>query len=259
MIKQGHIILALLLLLAIVGELSQRPSPSAGEYNRPPPSQAQANQQQSTDGRGTEQSPFVIRTIKSKEETAEDRADRQAKTFDDHVTWFLSAAVAVGTLLQFGALIVIILTTRNQLRAYVMIESVAIVGIAEGRKPDVHITIKNSGQTPARNVTHWSKLGFSTFPEIAEPVPRRDSDETLPESTMAPGGTLGIITGIDRELNAATIKAIKDQSYALYVLGEIRYTDAFGKHRETDFLLFCTGHLADSGSAASYKKGNRIT
>jgi hypothetical protein len=150
-------------------------------------------------------------------------------------------------------------TTRAQLRAYVMIESVAITGISDGQKPDVHISIKNSGQTPASYVTHWAKLGCTTFPEMSGPIPRRDPSETLPESAMAPGAILNIITGVDRELNAATIRAIKAQTHALYVIGEIRYIDAFGTPRDTDFLLFCTGHLADSGSAASYKTGNRIT
>jgi hypothetical protein len=150
-------------------------------------------------------------------------------------------------------------TTRAQLRAYVMVESVAITGVGDGQRPDVHITIKNSGQTPAQRVTHWAKLGFSTFPEMSGPIPPRDPKETLPESTVAPGGTLGIITGVDLALNASTIRAISAQTHALYVKGETRYIDVFGKRQETDFLLFCTGHLASAGSAASYKTGNRIT
>ena len=149
--------------------------------------------------------------------------------------------------------------SERQLRAYVMIESVAITGIGDGQKPDIHITIKNSGQSPASHVTHWAKLGFSTFPEMSGPIPERNPNENLPESAMAPGGTVGIITGVDLALNGATIRAIQAETHALYVKGEIRYTDAFGKSRETDFLLFCTGHLANAGSAASYKTGNRIT
>jgi hypothetical protein len=150
-------------------------------------------------------------------------------------------------------------TTRAQLRAYVMIESAHISGISNGEKPDVHITLKNSGQTTASHVTHWAKLGFSTWPEITGPIPERNSSEALPESSMAPGGMVSLTTGIEKQLNEDTINALISQSYALYVKGAIRYVDVFGRKRETDFLLFCTGHLVASGSVASYKTGNRIT
>jgi hypothetical protein len=43
------------------------------------------------------------------------------------------------------------------------------------------------------------------------------------------------------------------------VVGEIRYRDAFGKYRETDFVLFCTGAMVTTGTMASFETGNRIT
>lgn len=98
-------------------------------------------------------------------------------------------------------------TARAQLRAYVMVHSVAITGISNGDKPDAHLTIKNYGQTPATRVTHWAKLGFSTFPVMSGPIPKRDLKEMLPEGPMAPSATLALITGVDLALNAPTIAA----------------------------------------------------
>jgi len=143
-------------------------------------------------------------------------------------------------------------TTRAQLRAYVMIESVAITGISNGEKPDVHVTIKNYGQTPATKVTHWAKLGFSTWSNIGGPIPGRDANERLPESVMGPGSTLHLVTGIDLAFNEETIAALAAQSHALYLKGEVRYVDALGTKRETDFLMFCTGYMIPTGSMAGY-------
>jgi hypothetical protein len=149
-------------------------------------------------------------------------------------------------------------TTRAQLRAYVMVQSVVITEIHDGGAPDAHITLKNFGQTPATDVTHWARLIFSTFPEPARPLPGRGNAE-LPESTMAPGATLGVITGLPAPLPPIVTETLIAHTHALYVVGQIGYVDVFGKRRQTDFLLFCTGHLLPTGSVANHQTGNRIT
>jgi hypothetical protein len=140
-----------------------------------------------------------------------------------------------------------------------MIDNVAITNVNDGGAPNALITLKNFGQTPAKNVTHWAKLVFSTFPEPTRPLPGRAPNEALPESAMAPSGTLRLITGIDIPLNTVIMGALGAQTNALYLRGEVRYVDAFGAKRETDFLLFCTGHLVPTGTVASHQTGNRIT
>jgi hypothetical protein len=81
----------------------------------------------------------------------------------------------------------------------------------------------------------------------------------LPPRPLAPGATVHILTGVNIELNPATLTALERKSHAIYVTGEIRYEDAFGVPRETDFLLFCTGAQVAKGTMASYDTGNRIT
>lgn len=112
--------------------------------------------------------------------------------------------------------------------------------------------------TPATNLTHWARLGFTAFPADINAIPKKPK-EILPATVLSPGGTFHINTGINKPLNAATIRAIGERTYALFVVGEIRYDDAFGRHRETDFLLFCNGEFANDGSCASYDIGNRVT
>jgi hypothetical protein len=148
-------------------------------------------------------------------------------------------------------------TSERQLRAYVMIHSVAIRNTTVGGKPEVTITFKNSGETPASEMTHWARLGFHPFPSpISFPQKPR---QTMPPAPLAPGGVIMITTGIDRQLDTTTFATLQNRSHALYLAGEIRYKDAFGKPRETDFVLFCTGPLVASGTMASFETGNRIT
>ena len=147
--------------------------------------------------------------------------------------------------------------SERQLRAYVMIDAVNVENLTIGGCPEARLTIKNSGQTPAFNLTHWARMGFYTFP-LTSPVPPRTT-ELLPPRPLAPGATVHVYTGISKELNSATLAALESRSHALYVAGEIRYDDAFGVPRETDFCLFCTGPQVAKGSMASYNTGNRIT
>src|ERR1700730_6500398 len=114
MLRNRHLILGLALLLASslnsFGQ-SQEPSPSSGDSDKPQQAQSKSGQQKgATDNRGTAQSPLIVRSIKGDEEAAKDEQDRKDKAFNDSITIFLSAAVAIGTLLQFSALVVIIRT-----------------------------------------------------------------------------------------------------------------------------------------------------
>lgn len=148
-------------------------------------------------------------------------------------------------------------TAERQLRAYVMIDSVNLTNLAVGGNPEAHITFKNSGQTPASEMTHWARLGFLQFPTPSGSFPQKPQ-RILPASTLAPGGKVTITTGINQPLNPVTLAALQS-SHALYLVGEIRYRDAFGEQRETDFVLFCTGPMVAAGTMASFETGNRIT
>jgi hypothetical protein len=185
------------------------------------------------------------------------------KTIEDPLTVF-TAILAVATLALAGFMQLQIRDGRKsserQLRAYVMIDTVKIENIRMGGEPEVKLTFKNSGQTPATNLTHWARLSFNTFPEITGELPTVKKGERLPPGPLAPGGKIHLTTGIDRPLDAAVLNTIiVDRTHAFYIVGELRYVDAFGVPRETDFLLFSTGSFATEGSMASYKTGNHIT
>src|SRR5262249_45817468 len=132
---QRATIFGLALALVLIGDSwgqSQRPSPRARQQSGPPQAQAQSSQQPPADNRGTEAAPLVVRTIKSKEETAKDEQDRKDKAFNDYITIFLSAAVAIIGFLQFLTFVAMIRTSRRQLRAYVYVASAKVANAVEG-------------------------------------------------------------------------------------------------------------------------------
>lgn len=184
------------------------------------------------------------------------------KTTDDPVAVFTAVGAFATTFLFIGVLLQLKdarLSSERQLRAYVMIQTVRLENFSVGGTPEVRLVFKNFGKTPATNLTHWARLGFNTFPEITGELHFTRGYEELPPSPLAPGGKVHLVTGIDKPLDWSTVNAVIEKTYAFYVIGEIRYVDAFGTTRETDFLLFSTGSFATEGSMANYKIGNRIT
>jgi len=181
-------------------------------------------------------------------------------------TWSLSDKIAViasvVAFLQFLALIATVFvmrrTAERQLRAYIMVDTARIDNLKVGEKPVAHLTFKNSGQTPAREVSHWCAMGFDTFPHRI-PIKSVDEDEEFNPRPLAPQGVIHTRTDERRALNQATMDAIVEGTYAVYVVGQIRYFDAFGVRRETDFMLYAGGPIGVGGDLAGYKTGNRIT
>lgn len=150
-------------------------------------------------------------------------------------------------------------TAERQLRAYVMIEKAHIENLQIGKTPKARIVIKNWGQTPAYNVTHWCAVGFGPYPiPPNNPLPGSDEEEVeMPPRPIAPGGDFHLWADGDCEINQVRMNALKSGHYAIYVAGCVRYTDAFRRNRTTDFLLLAGGPIPLDGSLGGYPRGNR--
>jgi hypothetical protein len=153
-------------------------------------------------------------------------------------------------------------TAERELRAYVMIENAHIDGLDVGHFPRAALTLKNTGTTPAYNLTHWCAMGFAPFP-LEGAVPDSGEEIPLPPRPLAPGSIINTwaTVGQNPPMNLATLNAMRAGTHALYIVGQIQYDDGFGNRRETEFLLFCGGNIGilEGGAVASYMTGNRIT
>jgi hypothetical protein len=234
-------VIGTLFFLAIVGEVRSSRS-------QPPTRPSESfQQQQKTQNSLDNNSPiFVLKTVRwiSKHHIA-------IEAFSAALLPFVTVILGWIAYRQFT-------TTHAQLRAYVMVDAAALKGLRPGEKPIARLSIKNSGQTPALNLTHWCMMGFDKYP-ISHPIDTGEEDSQMPRRPLAPHAVIHTTATTDRLMNEDTLRAMGRGEFAIYVVGQIRYTDAFGKHRETDFLLFAGGPIGITGEMASYTTGNRIT
>jgi hypothetical protein len=131
-------------------------------------------------------------------------------------------------------------TTRAQLRAYVFVGEVKIID-PDGAEPQAAVTLSNFGKTPAYRVTVSTGACGDKFP------PRRTVFDPTPVSpyssrfVFAPGG-LGIRNiPLKTLLNSHRMIGLRNGALALYVYGEILYTDAFQKGQSTKFRFMIGG------------------
>jgi len=154
-------------------------------------------------------------------------------------------------------------TTQKQLRAYVFAFD-ADVFDAGTDSVRASIAIKNSGQTPAYDVkVSIAANAFYVTDDITfHPTPVGPDTKTF---VFGPGGSgrrdipLRPIIG-----EPASVSTVKDGNGALYVWGEILYTDTFGKDQYTRFRFMIGGKdgwpddnkmfLCSNGNEASQDK-----
>jgi hypothetical protein len=122
---------------------------------------------------------------------------------------------------------------ERQLRAYISIDTAQVT--INGQILRAVIGIKNSGQTPAYDLTAKSRL-HTQEPGTFIPVPLEDveTSKTIvgPNVTIHPTATLTIPGD-----NTVVLPALRDDAAVIYVIGRIEYRDVFDKLHHLDFRL----------------------
>jgi len=154
-----------------------------------------------------------------------------------------------------------IATTRRQLRAYVAIEQASIDNIAYGETPVASLIFRNTGQTPAYDAMIFGKMVFEAFP-LNAPLPALEFDSFgASRETYGPGAKREIKETLSAPLNVEQVKQVHSGSHALWIYGEVRYTDTFGTKRVTTYRRFTSGAIRSSLGRAlvAHQEGNKQT
>lgn len=138
---------------------------------------------------------------------------------------------------------------ERQLRAYVNVSA------AQSRwSPTLRalIEIKNSGQTPGYDLTHWTATGFGTSDraDFSDDPPRQ-------ASVLGAGGTQTTETPVAPG-NGTIHEAFRSGSVTMFVWGRIDYRDAFGVRRMTAYRLRWVDG-GDDGRLVVCDEGNSAT
>jgi hypothetical protein len=158
-----------------------------------------------------------------------------------------------------------IATSRVQLRAYVFVSTAVVTNAADGTGiPEAQVTIKNSGQTPAHNVINVSGFAMDIYP--APPTLSliiSDDEFASPARTRAvlgPGDSSVSVSAARPPLTPPERASLATGTRIIYVYGEIRYRDAFGREQWTKYRFMMGGPVGvRGGQLAGCEGGNEAT
>jgi hypothetical protein len=141
--------------------------------------------------------------------------------------------------------------SERELRAYVVIKNISMIDVEVGKAPGAHIIVTNSGKTPAYEVQQEAAIGLIDFPPPGRPeIPATDEPGSI--SVLGPGGEHRLTAHIKNVLSQDQLISLTNGTMAIHLLGSIKYRDAFGKARTTNFNAFHGGSFGiDPGGSPS--------
>ena len=218
-------------------------SDSSGQSRRQPDSRA-AQQSTTPDNRGTEQSPVVVKILPTEQSSGPEKWFHGWSLSDK-----IAAIASLVAFLQFLALIAVVQVMRRtgqrQVRAYIIAGAtdVSMQGPKDAVTISAKITIRNTGQTPARDVSIVSKTDLLEHP-LKLPFDfalGRGADPS--RSVLGAGRDAESTSSAERPFNADEMTRARNREGGsrIYTWGSVTYRDVFGRKHYTHFcssLLF---------------------
>lgn len=142
-------------------------------------------------------------------------------------------------------------------RAYVYVNDANLSDVTGANAPTVAVNIKNTGLTPAYDLTWRAIFVCAKFPLTEETM--LDREKEAQKVVLPPGGVLSYkwtFTEWKKEWSEMITKG----DAAIFAIGEITYKDAFGKTRFTKYRLIHGGNARVSpGKFGIAAEGNEAT
>jgi hypothetical protein len=148
--------------------------------------------------------------------------------------------------------------TQKQVRAYVLVEDVAVKNLDVGAMPEIVVTIKNSGQTPAKDVVAQHRLGFDDFPLRGAPLHIKANKDRISNSFLSSNGSLMCALKLPLEINPVEMDFFQQGKMAIYLVGNITYTNIFGQRCSSEYIYYLDKRDTN-GTMTAYKEASRFT
>lgn len=138
-------------------------------------------------------------------------------------------------------------TAMRQLRAYLFIDQFVIL---DGKTmnppvsdydnhPTIHLSLRNTGETPAHDVFHALRL--EVRPVHEERLIQVPEVAKASRSYVARNGTVNKRAELGRQMAPQETAGLQAGSHAIYVIGRVEYVDAFKRKRFVNYRLKWTG------------------
>lgn len=134
-------------------------------------------------------------------------------------------------------------TAELELRAYVCPVTAEVADFEVGKVPLIHVSIKNTGQTPAKDVSIECCVGANPYP--LQSIPNIPEDRKT-AGIVGPGQTVRVSTRLTFALTQDLERLIRQGDWAIYAIIDVRYMDCFGKKQTTKFRWFQGGKTFDN-------------
>jgi hypothetical protein len=154
-------------------------------------------------------------------------------------------------------------TSRKQLRAYIGIEETSTAITPSGPEADwpiFNIVFKNAGPTPAHDIIGRIDALVKKLP-LAESLEFTSVVIPRPFGSVGPNGSFHMRLTWESPLNDIFKEAIANRQLAIFIFGDVQYTDIFGKDWKTEFVVvFNDMSLKDPDhQLPTWTVGNRST
>jgi hypothetical protein len=179
-----------------------------------------------------------------------------------YATWAAVILTFVGTFLIFLTFLLQRKTSRAELRAYLSVKPQTFYTPGKSGKGIADFVIQNGGRTPAYNVVHSGAIFISGVPLPSDPgviFQRPVQGTRAPAVIHSDDHIMGTINGPDPLEVEKHLEAIGKGDEAIYLVGEVRYRDTFGREHVTEFCrCLCGEDYKRSRSAAAANPGKAI-
>ena len=170
---------------------------------------------------------------KTQQETKNTKPLSDISPVRDKPMFYTQIAIAV---ISFFALIVIAYQMTVQSRAWVTVKGAELSEIKEGQPIMAKIVFRNSGKTPALDVTIYNNINLFSQP-IPDPMPYGTYAANISKAVIGPDSDFGNIITKKEILSSQDFQAILHCKADIYIYGRVDYRDIFNFHRTTEYCL----------------------
>lgn len=164
------------------------------------------------------------------------------------IIWEAPSAIAYPTKQDMLAI------EQRKARAYVSVTDATITDAARATPPTASVTITNTGETPAMELTWRVDFAITKFPFTEKDT--LDRTRPAPKTTLGSGKSLSYTWTFDK-WKPEWGPLIAKGGVAVWITGEVEYLDAFGAKRHTYFRLYHGGDsYAPPGKFSIAPEGN---
>lgn len=134
-------------------------------------------------------------------------------------------------------------SSERQLRAYLSVEPRKVANFYESGTVRVDLLVHNHGQTPAQNVRQNYCVEIFEYPLSSGFVFPPTANAVADDYSVFPRADTEMRLHANRELTIEDIQRIQSGKASLHCWGVVRYVDAFGRERTTNFSCYAGGEV----------------